>query len=107
LIGIYFGWIYTPQSISGTSLSALRSDYHADYVLMVAESYQSNSSTVLAAYQLAYLGDDEPLRYVQQAIIDAEQLNFSAADIDILANLAGAFQGAQATITPPVATVTP
>lgn len=59
---------------------------------MVAESYVENSNLTLATYQLAFLGADEPLRYVQQAIINAEQIGFPAADIATLANLAGAYQ---------------
>ncbi len=74
---------------------------------MVAETYQYNSSTTLATYQLAYLGAEEPLRYVQQAIINAEDLNFSAEDIAILADLAGAFQASPVTTITPAATVTP
>lgn len=101
LIGIYFGWVSTPLKIEDTSLSDLRSDYHTDYILMVAESYETTSNLTLATYQLAYLGGEEPLRYVQQAIISAEALGFSARDIETLAVLASGYQSpAAATVTP-------
>lgn len=77
---------------------------------MVAETYGENSNLTLASYQLAFLGSDEPLRYVQQAIINAEQLKFPAADIASLASLAGAYQVPSVSptiIQTPVATVTP
>lgn len=99
MIGVYFGWVSTPLTIEDTSLSDLRSDYHTDYILMVAESYESTSNLTLATYQLAYLGADEPLRYVQQAIISAEALGFSGDDIETLAGLASVYQQSSASVT--------
>jgi hypothetical protein len=92
LVGVYFGWVRTPQSISNTSLSTLRSDYYADYVLMVAETYENNPDAALASYQLAYLGGDKPLYHVQKAIISAESLGYPLEDMETLAILASAFQ---------------
>jgi len=101
LISAFLGWVRTPQKIANTSLSALRSDYFADYVLMVAETYKSNNDVALATYQLAYLGGERPLYHVQRAIIYAEELGYPLADMESLALLASAFQSI---ITP---TVTP
>lgn len=92
LIGAYFGWIRTPQRITNTSLSALRADYLTDYVLMVAETYDEKNDLALATYQLAYLGGEKPLYFVQKAIISGEELGYNVEDMVTLAALANAFQ---------------
>ncbi len=92
MVGVYFGWIHTPQTISNTSLSALRADYATDYVLMVAETYEGNNDLALASYQLAYLGGEKPLFFVQKAIISGESLGYTVEDMVSLATLASAFQ---------------
>ena len=73
----------------------------ADYVLMVAEANSAGGTASQAIEQLSKLGDQPPLRYVQQAIISAEKMNFDRQDLDRLAALARLLQ------SPPAATVTP
>jgi hypothetical protein len=101
LIGVYFGWVRTPVSINSTSISALRSDYKTDYILMIAEVYASDNNINQAVASFSDLGDQPPLRYVQQAIIDAEKLGFSQQDLQLLAGLSSALQ------SPAIGTVTP
>ncbi|PKO11618.1 MAG: hypothetical protein CVU39_28330 [Chloroflexi bacterium HGW-Chloroflexi-10] len=59
---------------------------------MAAETFVAENNLVLAAQQLSYLGEEEPLRYVQQAIITAEELGYDHLDVELLADLARAFQ---------------
>lgn len=81
-----------PTVVSNTQLSDLRSDYMADYVLMAAESYQQHQNLEFTTGQLVLLGEEHPLRYIQKAIIVAEELEFSRDDIETLAFLAQVYQ---------------
>lgn len=92
MIGVYIGWVRTPVTIDTTSLSALRADYKTDYILMIAEIYASDNNLNQAVASFSDLGDQTPLRYVQQAIIDAEKLGFSQQDLQMLADLSSALQ---------------
>jgi hypothetical protein len=92
MVGFYFGWVRVPPTINNTRLADLRSDYMADYVLMAAESYQQHQNLEYTTNQLVQLGDEHPLRYIQKAIIVAEELDYGPEDIEILALLAQVFQ---------------
>lgn len=59
---------------------------------MVAETYGENKDLALASYQLAYLGSEKPLYFLQKAIISGESLGYTVEDMVSLANLASAFQ---------------
>jgi hypothetical protein len=92
LIGFYFGWVRTPSSIGTTQLSNLRSDYLADYVLMAAESFEQHQNLEYTTSQLVLLGDEHPIRYIQKAIIVAENLEYSREDLEKLAIVAEVYQ---------------
>lgn len=63
-----------------------------DYVLMAAESYQQHQNLEYTTSQLVLLGEEHPLRYIQRAIIVAEELDYSNWDIEMLASLAQVYQ---------------
>ncbi len=63
-----------------------------DYVLMAAESYQQHQNLEYTTSQLVLLGEEHPLRYIQKAIIVAEELNYDHLDIEMLASLAQVYQ---------------
>lgn len=92
MIGVYIGWVRTPATINSASLSALRADYKTDYILMIAEIYASDNNINQAIASFSDLGDQTPLRYVQQSIIDAEKLGYSQQDLQLLAGLSSALQ---------------
>ncbi|GAP13425.1 hypothetical protein LARV_01179 [Longilinea arvoryzae] len=87
-LGLLYGWVINPGVEIQAPASTLRADYRTDTVLMVAEIYASRQDTALAADQLKLLGEETPLLIVQQAILTAQDLNYPAADITNLANLA-------------------
>jgi len=87
--------------VNNTNLSNLRSDYLADYVLMAAESYEQHQNLEYTTAQLVLLGDDDPLRSIQKAIIFAEELNYSRQDLETLADLAAAYQLPESTAEAP------
>lgn len=93
-IGLYYGWSVNPRQMEGGGLPLLRSDFRADYVLMVAEAYSAEKNLDLAARRLAPLGEN-PARQAQQAILTAGELGWSRGDVETLARLAQAFLTAQ------------
>jgi hypothetical protein len=95
--GLYYGWSLNPITPAAGSLSDLRQDYHTDYVLMVAETYQFEQNLPLAASRLSTLGTETPARLVQLAILKATELNYSNQDVETLAKLS------QALLTQPTA----
>lgn len=90
-LGLYYGWVVNPARFVDTTPDTLRSDYQADFVLMVAEVYQADQDIEIAARRLALLGDT-PVRLVQQAIVTAEDLGYTLADIEQMAQLSRALQ---------------
>ena len=88
--GLYFGWVLSPPRPGQGSLTTLRQDYRTDYVLMVAETFQSEGDVALAADRLSRLGTDTPARLAQQAILAARDLNYSIQDVETLAKLSQA-----------------
>ncbi len=91
-LGILYGWVINPVQYVDTPTSNLRDDYKADYALMVAEIYASDSDLTLASYRLARLGEDTSLRAVQNAIVTGKQLGYTERDMSLLADLAEKLQ---------------
>jgi hypothetical protein len=88
--GLVFGWVIEPRRFAESAPSTLRSDYKADYVLMVAEIYQNDKDPTLAVSRLALLGNEVPVRTVQEAIITASELGYTRHDLQILGKLSQA-----------------
>ena len=89
-LGLLYGWVVNPGVDIQAPASTLRADYRTDTVLMVAEIYASGNDATKAAEHLKLLGDEDPLYIVQQAILTAQDLNYPAADVTLLASLAQA-----------------
>jgi hypothetical protein len=94
VVGLVYGWMINPVRYVDTGPDSLRSDYKADYVLMVAETYSADGNLPLAQFRLGRLGGSTPLRPVQEAILTAQQLEYNEQDMALLARLAEALQGA-------------
>lgn len=90
--GLAYGWIVDPVAFVDTAPNTLKVDYKSDYVLMVAEAYQSENDLSLASRRLALLGDQPPLEYVRQALIFAERVGYIDADISRMRALFNALQ---------------
>ena len=104
--GLVFGWMIEPRRFAESAPDTLRSDYKADYVLMVAEVYQKDKDTTLAVSRLALLGNDLPVRTVQEAIITASELGYTRQDLQLLGKLSQALGSPISTGTP-AQTLTP
>jgi hypothetical protein len=70
-LGLFYGWIIDPVKYVDTTPDSLRIDFKSDYVLMVAEAYNSERDLGLAVSRLALLGTKAPADLVQQAVLFA------------------------------------
>ena len=90
--GLFYGWVVNPVKYIDITPAMLRVDYQSDYVLMVAEAYQSDGDLALAARRLAVLGDTPPVEIMRQAMIFAAQAPYADSDQELLSQLASALQ---------------
>ena len=80
--GLFYGWVINPVEGLGASSDGLRPDYQADYVLIVAEIYQSEQNPDLAIGRLQFLQEQNPLEAIANALEFANEGNFATADIE-------------------------
>ncbi len=85
--GLVFGWL-RPVEYVDTSPNSLRADYRADYILMVAEAFDSDQDLDLAHIRLAALGPQPPIDMVVEAIDYGLEHEFSHPDLETLNLLA-------------------
>jgi hypothetical protein len=92
--GLLLGWIVIPgKGPVNTTPATLRADYRTDVVLMTAEIFQQERDPSAAAARLAEFDPGQsPVRMVQQAILDAQNLGYSRPDIESMARLFQALQ---------------
>ena len=91
--GLLFGWMVLPGQGGETTPDTLRADYRTDLVLMTAEIFQQEADPSAAAARLAEFNPTEtPLRTVQQAILNGQELGYARGDIETLARLFQALQ---------------
>ncbi len=85
--GLVYGWVIDPVEYVDTTPDTLRADYRADYVLMVAEAYQTEQDPDLAARRLAVWGSQPPAELTAEGIDLARQFGFAQADISLMQKL--------------------
>ena len=86
-LGVAYGWIINPVQYTQTGLHTLRIDYKTDFVLMIAELYQTEGDLVGALARLSYLGEDAPRDLVQDAIAYAQEMNYAPSDLESMQTL--------------------
>jgi len=94
-LGLVYGWVISPVQYVDTTPDTLRADYRADYVLMVAEAYQSEQDGDLAVRRLAILGSQPPGEIASQALAQARKLGYTESDISLIQKLTTAMQAWQ------------
>jgi len=94
-LGLAYGWLISPVQYIDTTPDTLRADFRADFVLMTAETYQSDQNLEAAARRLALLGSQPPAETAAQALSFARQNGYYPDDIRLLQNLVTALQGWQ------------
>jgi hypothetical protein len=93
-LGLVYGWVINPVVYKTTGMDTLRLDYKTDYVLMVAELYQSEGDLAMALARLSYLEAETPLNFVTTTINYAEGHNYDPEDIQRMWTLASAIDAA-------------
>ena len=91
-IGLTYGWVINPVVYTDVTPDALRADYRADYVLMVAEAYQGELDSETAARRIAMIGSESPDLIVTSSLDYAIANNFSQNEILLLQGLLTAMQ---------------
>ncbi len=101
--GLAYGWLINPAKFVNADPSMLRSDYKANYVLMVAEIYHSDQDLKGAERRLEFFGEVPPARSVAQGALTARQLEYSAYDLELIADLQNALESSPS-LTPTIGT---
>ncbi|UYN90045.1 MAG: hypothetical protein KIT08_02125 [Anaerolineales bacterium] len=92
IASLYLGWELRPLSAADADPSLLREDYAADYALMAAEAYAADGSLSRAMEHLELLNADNALLPLVAAMEFGQEHGYSQADLNLLANLAGALR---------------
>ncbi len=87
IAGLFYGWVVNPVEYADIAPAKLRADYKADFVLMVAESFQVDHDLGLAVRRLALLGNSTPADIVSSAVEYGLQHGYAEADISLLQEL--------------------
>ena len=101
MIGLVYGWTIDPIEYTDVTPGILREDYRADYVLMVAEAYQTEQDGDAAARRLAILSSDPPPKMVSTTLDYARTQGFTQSEITLLQGLLSAMQTYQPQETTP------
>jgi hypothetical protein len=91
-LGLLYGWVINPVQYTDVTPDALRIDYRADYVLMVAEAYRAEQDPALAARRLAVLGSEAPAVLAEEAEDFARQAGYPGEDLTLIQELSVALQ---------------
>lgn len=91
-LGLLYGWVIDPVEYVDITPEILRADFRADYVLMVAEAYQAQADSELAARRLAILGVDLPAQIAASTLDYARQQSFTSDELASLQRLLTAMQ---------------
>ena len=91
-LGLVYGWVVDPVDYFDLTPDTLRSDYKADYVLMVAEAYRSEQDPGLAARRLAVFGSQSPSDIAALGLEYARTSGIPDADIVLMQELVTALQ---------------
>lgn len=87
--GLLYGWFIMPAKPSSLEITDLRMDYKTDYILMVAEIYQTDVDLQAAESRLISLGKDWQT-LIGESIKFAENIGYSQNDLDKMLNLSDA-----------------
>lgn len=85
--GLIYGWNIAPVEYVDTTPDTLHAEYRSDYVLMVAEAYQSEGNLELAARRLALLGSAHPAEIAAKALAHIQENDPTETDVERLKKL--------------------
>ncbi len=99
-LGFAVGWWLWPVTYTNTSPAALRQDYHDDYVLMVAATYQVEEDLEEARARLELLNPERPAAPVLELARGLIEGEGNEEDITRLAHLARALGATDPVLRP-------
>ncbi|PKN97673.1 MAG: hypothetical protein CVU42_15395 [Chloroflexi bacterium HGW-Chloroflexi-4] len=82
--GLVIGWLLIKTPIRNASLSSLRGDYQADYVLMVAEKFAVDQDILTATALLRDIASSDPAASIKNALILGQQLGYSPRELQLI-----------------------
>ena len=94
-LGLLYGWVLSPVEFVDLSPETLRADYRADYILMVAEAYESEHDLDLAARRLAIFGSASPADIASSALQFGPSAGYSPSELSSLEALVQDLRGWQ------------
>jgi hypothetical protein len=86
-LGLVYGWVISPVEYVDTTPNSLSEDYRTDYVLMTAEAYAADGDIALASRRLAALGNQPAVEQVNTALLFAQRVGYSDADLALMRTL--------------------
>lgn len=92
VLGLAYGWWIQPPEPRNADLADLRGDYKADMVLMVAEVYTVDQDLEAARAWLTKLGSGDPNVLVKEALIMAQQMDYSEVEMGDITALLSALE---------------
>lgn len=92
VLGLVYGWVIEPVEYTDVTPDVLREDYRVDYVLMIAEAYQTDFDADAAARRIAQLGSQPPAEIVSSALTYANINGFTQEEVRTLQTLLTAMQ---------------
>ena len=92
VVGLLYGWVLQPVEYVDTAPNALREDFRSDYVLAVAEAYQTDRDLTKAQIHLGTLGPEPAANYVVDAIDYGVDHDMPQSDLETLNQLAVALR---------------
>ena len=82
--GLLFGWEVCPLAPYNTRPETLSIAYQTDTVLMIAELYHSDEDAVLAQARLAFLGEQNLIMLMDNALSYAETHQYTPTDLQMM-----------------------
>lgn len=94
-IGLLYGWVIDPVEFVDLSPETLRADFRTDYILMVAEAYETEHDLHLAARRLAIFGSAAPADIASSALQPGPSAGFAPSELSLLEALVQDLRGWQ------------
>ena len=88
--GLLLGWEVCPLAPRENPPETLSIAYQTDTALMVAELYHGDGDPSLAQSRLAFLGEQDPMTLLDNALAYAESHQYAPFDLEMMRDLAEA-----------------
>jgi hypothetical protein len=88
ILGLIYGWVINPAGVKNTTLSSMRTDFKADYVVMVSEIYAADHDlNAVKSYLNEITQGENVITTVQEALLVGQQFGYSNREMRAMADL--------------------